>query len=154
MSNLINDLQKEIELVEAQIYNLKQSKFDKECKVDDLQMLLKRISNETSFLLPCKLTSSSLNKVKEINNVSKCQYKIRKYSDNSDFTSLSKCFSTNTKASSHFVEEDNYSVNEDNDHCLLGIQRKINNFVSENILSNSNEDNISKVMIYWTTNLS
>ena len=153
MSSIISNLQMEIELVEAQICSLKQSKFDKECKVDDLQMLLKRISSETSFLLPCKITSCSDKKIKENKNVSVGHYKIRKYSDNSDFTTLSKCVSTITKASSHFLEDDNSSVNEKDDHCQLGIQRKIHNFLFDQIICNR-IDNLSKAMSFWNTNLS
>lgn len=109
-SQLLLSLEKEVVIVTKQIEELKAKKFDKECKVDDLKALMARVSQETSFLRPFypnfnANSSNGLSKIKSFVPKS-----VRKYSDESHISDLSKCHSTSTNAAStndHEEKQDN-----------------------------------------------
>lgn len=100
---IVYQLLEEIKQMEKSIYLLQRQKQMKEYLVDDLRSLVDRVSEESSFLIPFKPALEGPQLTEKVLISAKG---IRKYSEESGFSSLSKCASHTTKANSVYQEDD------------------------------------------------
>lgn len=154
----ILQLQTELIALEQTIINLSYEKYQKEALVDDLKLLLNRISQETCFVNLSKSgTNTSMSSIgygyvnKQTNQRKKEEANApRKLSDETDISVLSKCISSSTKAHSKYHEDDdsllceNHEYSEDN--------RKLNLFCSK-IKTEQSGDIFSDLFSFWEVNI-
>jgi hypothetical protein len=101
--SIVYQLLQEISQLEKNISFLERQKQMKEYLVDDLRSLVDRVSEESSFLIPFKPIFEGPKLTEKVLISAKGQ---RKYSEESEFSSLSKCASHTTKANSVYQEDD------------------------------------------------
>lgn len=112
---IVYQLLEEIKQVEKSIYLLQRQKQMKEYLVDDLRSLVDRVSEESSFLIPFKPILDGPQLTEKVLISAKGT---RKYSEESGFSSLSKCASHTTKANSVY-QEDDFCWDYDNGNLVL-----------------------------------
>lgn len=153
-SQLLLSLEREAILILQQIEELKARKFDKECKVDDLKALMAKVSQETSFLHPIcpKFTTScgnshGLNKIKSFVPKS-----VRKYSEESHISELSKCNSTSTNAVSMIDHEVRHDHLFHKEHAFNSQTTMIELSIEENsrIVDSAH---LMSISTFWNQNL-
>ncbi len=152
-STIIFHLQDELNALEQSIINLETIKYTKESMIEDLKLLLNRISQETCFTnlkydyslgIGKKLIHQGKEELPYISNT--YTQAPRKFSDETDISELSKCISTSTKAHSRYHEEDDLICDySDNIHY----NRKVNPFYSHV----KEEDFLSNLFNFWEVNI-
>lgn len=143
-NRLIQSMESQICQLERDISKLKSKNFDKECKIEDLRLLLLRISTETCFVKPY---SQIINKRED----KQLDGKVRKISGDS-YYSLSKNFSTSTQAVSINCES-----KEDDDISEYTHDRSINlqlNYLNETEYNCLQAKNHSlQIFNFWRENI-